>query len=313
MKICIIGPGIMTIPPKGWGAVEILIWDYHNLLISLGHQVNIINIKDQEKIIDLVNEGNFDFIHIHYDVYVDIIPKIKNKNISITSHYPFIDNRSEEFDVIFKKMIEYANQKLCYIFTLEDKGLLTFIKSGCRKDRIFVTRNGVSENIKFSSKNKFNRSIYLSKIEPRKRQYLTSNIKNIDYYGNISINYRFTNKNYKGEMLREEVISSLTDYSNLILLSESEQDSLVIKEAMMAGLGVVLSEGCNYRDNGLFITIIEEEKIRNQNYIEMRIEENKKISSSMRNEIRKYAVDNFGWNIIINKYIEILNYIISRN
>ena len=28
MKLVIIGPGIMPIPPKGWGAVESLIWDY---------------------------------------------------------------------------------------------------------------------------------------------------------------------------------------------------------------------------------------------------------------------------------------------
>ena len=28
MKIALIGPGIMPIPPDGWGAVESLIWDY---------------------------------------------------------------------------------------------------------------------------------------------------------------------------------------------------------------------------------------------------------------------------------------------
>ena len=27
MKVAIVGPGIMPIPPTGWGAVEILIWD----------------------------------------------------------------------------------------------------------------------------------------------------------------------------------------------------------------------------------------------------------------------------------------------
>ena len=27
MKVSIVGPGIMPIPPTGWGAVEILIWD----------------------------------------------------------------------------------------------------------------------------------------------------------------------------------------------------------------------------------------------------------------------------------------------
>ena len=37
MKISIIGPGIMPIPPTGWGAVEILIWDSKNDLEKLGY------------------------------------------------------------------------------------------------------------------------------------------------------------------------------------------------------------------------------------------------------------------------------------
>ena len=44
MKIVIVGPGIMPIPPTGWGAVEILIWDSKIALEKLGHQVLIVNI-----------------------------------------------------------------------------------------------------------------------------------------------------------------------------------------------------------------------------------------------------------------------------
>ena len=36
MKITLVGPGIMPIPPKGWGAVEILVWDTKNALETLG-------------------------------------------------------------------------------------------------------------------------------------------------------------------------------------------------------------------------------------------------------------------------------------
>ena len=55
MKISIIGPGLMSIPPKGWGAVETLIWDMHNALIALGHEVDIVNVKDPREIIKKVN------------------------------------------------------------------------------------------------------------------------------------------------------------------------------------------------------------------------------------------------------------------
>ena len=44
MKITLVGPGIMPIPPVGWGAVEILIWDTKNALESLGHQVQIVHL-----------------------------------------------------------------------------------------------------------------------------------------------------------------------------------------------------------------------------------------------------------------------------
>ena len=38
MKIVLIGPGIMPIPPTGWGAVEILVWDTKIALEKLGHR-----------------------------------------------------------------------------------------------------------------------------------------------------------------------------------------------------------------------------------------------------------------------------------
>lgn len=38
MKITLVGPGIMPIPPTGWGAVEILVWDTKNALEDLGHK-----------------------------------------------------------------------------------------------------------------------------------------------------------------------------------------------------------------------------------------------------------------------------------
>jgi hypothetical protein len=60
-KIALIGPGIMPIPPTGWGAVEILIWEYYQELLRLGWDVDIINTKNTDEIIDKVNKGNYNF------------------------------------------------------------------------------------------------------------------------------------------------------------------------------------------------------------------------------------------------------------
>ena len=92
MKICLIGPGIMPIPPPGWGALEILIWDYYCELKKQGVNVAIINKKrnnhgDQKhpntvycrELIQEINKGNYDMVHLHYDVLYHILPYLNCK------------------------------------------------------------------------------------------------------------------------------------------------------------------------------------------------------------------------------------------
>jgi len=55
MKICILGPGFMPIPPRGWGAIEILVNDYRKVLTDLGHSVHIVNTKDPSLMVYLTN------------------------------------------------------------------------------------------------------------------------------------------------------------------------------------------------------------------------------------------------------------------
>ena len=69
MKIALVGPGIMEIPPKGWGAVESLIWDYATELGELGHEGTIINTPDRTQIIRDLTKEKYDYIHVHYDVF----------------------------------------------------------------------------------------------------------------------------------------------------------------------------------------------------------------------------------------------------
>ena len=67
MNIALVGPGIMEIPPKGWGAVESLIWDYATELGELGHEGTIINTPDRIQIIRELSEEKYDFIHVPTD------------------------------------------------------------------------------------------------------------------------------------------------------------------------------------------------------------------------------------------------------
>ena len=98
MKIALIGPGIMPIPPTGWGGVEHLIWNYNNQLKKIGDEVVIINTKDLHEVVRIVNSGNFDAVHLHYDHYSTVMPHLNCKKKMVTSHYPYLENPEPQYD-----------------------------------------------------------------------------------------------------------------------------------------------------------------------------------------------------------------------
>jgi hypothetical protein len=311
MKIALIGPGIMPIPPTGWGAVEILIWDYYNELTRLGHIVTIINTKYIIEIINIVNNGNFDFVHLHYDVYYFILHHLICPKIAITSHYPYIDqvekHKSDGYDKIFDFLV---NQNQFYNFVLAEKDMQSFIRYGANPHKICKIKNGINSTaFRFDTLSTFDKTIYLGKITPRKNQSKYQQIEDIDFVGNNhDSQFRTWMPNYLGEWTRTRIHNELTNYTNLLLLSQGEADPLVVKEALIAGLGVVINaSSAENLDHSLdFITIIEDNKMDDLNYVKMKIEENKTISWSKRKEIHDYGVSQFDIHVEVNKYIEMI-------
>ena len=57
MKIINVTPGIIPIPPNGWGAVEKIIWEFHTNLLELGHDSHITYLDDIP--------SDADIVHIH--------------------------------------------------------------------------------------------------------------------------------------------------------------------------------------------------------------------------------------------------------
>lgn len=57
MKIAQVTPGILPIPPKGWGAIEKLIWELHCNYLKEGHDSKIVYLDDLT--------GDEDVVHIH--------------------------------------------------------------------------------------------------------------------------------------------------------------------------------------------------------------------------------------------------------
>lgn len=338
MRITLIGPGKMSIPPTSWGAVEILIWDYYTYLQKVGHEVTLINTENHEEIIELTNNSNPDFVHLHYDEYYDVLDRITCLNKAVTSHYGYLDGFSEYYKLfklfgsnrlinkiiqrfpfvslklkslsnyypIFSKFIKGRHEIFCLSKSIENVykryGLVGNSK---------VFHNGARDDLfTYNKLAKYpDRSLYLAKIDFRKKQYLYQGIPNLYFVGNLADD-RFNHNlsNYLGCWEKEYLYQHLTDYANLVLLSDGEAHALVCCEALMAGLGLVVSEyaSANLDVNLPFIDVIPKHKLSDINYVSKIIENNRLKSIRNREEIRQYGVNNFSWRKIVGNYV---NYI----
>ena len=315
MKISLIGPGIMPIPPNGWGAVESLIWDYALELDELGHTGTIINTPNQDEIIEYLLEDNFDFAHLHYDVFYPLLDRIaeetKIPKLALSSHYPYIEQSHmhvrDGYDKIFDFII---NNEKYYIFCISRKDYNTFKNAGADESKLLVCENGANhKRFAFNSEAlKPDKSLYLGQINPRKKQWIYQSIESIDFVGKIMGTTLFDPSiNYLGEWSDDYKKEHFTDYANLVLLSDGENGTpLVVKEAIVNGLGVVISNYAAHDlpDNLPFVTVIPDEKLNDVNYVREKIEENREVSTGMREEIRQYGIDNFSWESLVKLYVE---------
>jgi hypothetical protein len=182
---------LCTIPPSGWGAVESIIWECANELSELGYEGTILNTPDQDEIISSLEEEQFDFIHIHYDVFYDLIPQIKkvcpNSKIALSSHYPYIDqfekHRFDEYDRIFNWMVSNSNS--FYNFCVSEKDLEVFKSKNAKN--LYLFKTGIQhKDIRVSrSPNKMDRSVCVGKIDRRKMQFFYQKWTTIDFIGPI--------------------------------------------------------------------------------------------------------------------------------
>ena len=315
MKISIVGPGIMPIPPTGWGAVEILIWDQKLALEKLGHEVQIVNTKSPIDIIKQINSFRPDFVHIQYDDFIELYSYVQYP-CAITSHFGYLEqpNRWDYYGArIAKPFQDIKPNVFCLSYGIKEvyQNILNI-----PSNRLFVTPNGVNINeFNYVSNPKHpDRSIYLAKIDYRKRQHLFQSIKTLWYAGNVADTRFDQSRNYLGEWSKHTLYNNLTHYGNLVLLSDGEAHPLVCMEALAAGIGVVVSQwgAANLDISKDFITVIPEDKINDIEYVESRIIENREYSVQHRDEIREY-VKQFDWPTVIkNIYVPTIEKIIAK-
>lgn len=318
MKIILIAPGYKSLPPTGWGAVESIVWDYYENLVKKGINTAIVNTPDPNKIISETNQHIIGSekvaVYIMYDDYIVVAPYIKCSKIYYMSHYAYITQpqfRKKQvhyFNNIFSNVIKYQNY--ITINAISSEIAQIYENYGVSQDRINVIHNGAREDLfRYSTTpTKPGRSVYVAKIEARKCQYKYQSIKTIDFVGNYhDTPFDTKSPQYLGEWNKPTLYDSLTEYGNLVLLSDGEADPLVVKEALIAGLGVVVSEcaSANLDRRRGFITVIPNSRLDDLVYVETEIAKNRDYCATHRNEIREYALQYFSWDKIVERFMAI--------
>ena len=242
MNICLIGPGIMPIPPEGWGGVEHLIWNFSKQLKKDGDEVTIINIPDLQDIIKEANSHDFDAVHLHYDQFANIMPHLKCEKKMITSHYPYLENPEPQYVFLYDLLKNSGS----HVVSLSDRIKDEFVRRGHDDDNISVLPCGIDTELYTLDDTALHpdRSVVVGKLEPRKRQaFLQKKGLNIDFIGNnADPSFDTTDPCYFGEQSKQDIMDNLTAYANMILLSSGEAHPFVCLEGMAGGLGLVLSE-----------------------------------------------------------------------
>ena len=303
MKICFIAPGEISVPPLGWGALETVIWNQYSNLKKTGHDVSIVNETDSRVTLDKVNEINPDIVHLHYGCHYQIMPHIKCRKIVTNHDGSFLSSKPFHESLVRRFLYD------CEFFILTSWEKEFLLKIGISPQKIKLLPNGVDfKAFNFQTEAKISdSSICLGKIDKRKNQaFLQSLNRDVYFVGENTIpEFNMLDSKYLGSWARAEVYEKLTNYSNLILISELELQPLVCLEALSAGLGLVISEAASQNlDKSLpFITVIQQNLIHNPEVVALSISNNRNICASIgREKIRQYAKQ-FDWDNIIKSYI----------
>jgi len=294
-RISIVGPGVLEIPPTGWGAIESVIWHTALHLREIGWRVQIVNTTNEDEILSQINDFTPDIVHFHYDNYLHLAAKVSSKLLLVTCHFAYFTQpeRWEGYSRIVQNLKQLPESVQHVALTTSIQRQL--IRLGVSPSSVFVHGNSAdSRCFRFTlTPTRVERSIYLGQINARKRQWMLQDFDDLDFAGNLACDkFRTNHSRWLGEWDKATLHHTLTEYGNLVLLSDGEADPLVVKEAMMCGLGVVLSESASQGVNTdlPFVTVVRDCYIPNTHFVRSCIYHNRRVSQKLREQIRHYAL-----------------------
>jgi hypothetical protein len=316
-RVLLIGPGLMRVPPNGWGAVELVIHQHHQELIKIGYLVDVLNSKKLSHWIHAFWKRPRLVIN-HYDLWARrawVFSSISRSKLVSLTHYAYADKPSL-WDSAYRKCAKYLAKSNALI-ALNEKIRTSYLNMFPHLS-VYIIPNYV-EVADFRIQPSGIGAICLGKVEPRKKQIeLALSLPEdfpIVFVGPVVDNrFELLSPKLQAKFIpgwnRAQVENNLTKYSTLVLLSDAEADALVLHEAQAAGLSLVVAESALGSQDPLrpWVSVVSEPSGRGvDTLLTKTLEQSIAKNNELRTQIREYAentldYENFskGWSSVLN-------------
>jgi len=303
-KVVLVAPGILPVPPRGWGAIEKVVHFQFRTLTKQNVRCLVLNSRSKVLHVLFAVFVRPDVVHIHFENYISYWLKLKKYGIwrgiiVVTSHSPtFYEELKSGTRPSWLSKIDYFLAISMAQTALLDKCVrTTTLPNGIEPAATGTTeRNG--------------RILLLGKWEQRKRQTEVLKILErfklpIDFVGpgaeenfhpqaNLS---RFTSWS------ADEVIRNIGGYQLVILPSISEGLPLVVLEALTSGTRVVITpeaaHGFSEKTIGLSVKSWPDDFVSEVNNLSERRYTQDEIADISSNAVREWGFEN-----VAEKYVE---------
>jgi autotransporter strand-loop-strand O-heptosyltransferase len=309
MKITHVTPGIIPIPPNGWGAIEKIIWEYHQNLQSMGVESHI-------KYLSQVDYQKGDIVHIHI------------ANLALEAHkmgIPYI------FSLHDHHVVYYGKESFNYKQNLEaiKKSVISFCHAEYlvdyfnETDKLFYLSHGVNTNFfkvdnQYRGEHKllclanngiggdssYDRKGFRYAIEAAKKLDLPITIagpdNNREFFNNHSDLLEYDNLTLVFDNPNENDILELYKNHSIFLHPsslEAGHPNLTLLEAISCNLPIVGTYTGSQKINGMIVTERNSESIANSI---QEIINNYNFYVDQTNKSR----EKFDWGIITNRLLK---------
>jgi len=249
MKICQVTPGLIAIPPNGWGAIEKIIWEYKQNLEAQGHVCDI-------KYLDDVRKEDYDIVHIHVANLALLahergIPYVFTMHDHHTEVYGpssalYLQNREamEKSIVSFvpaKHLVSYFDSKrVKYLRHGVNTSFFTYKDFSNKKHKLLcVGRNGLAQDMSFDRKG------FVYAVEAARKHGLEITIAgpsaNKEFFEKNSDFKPYDKLNLVYDLSEEQLLKVYRDHTIFLHPSsvEAGHPNLTLLEAMACALPVV--------------------------------------------------------------------------